>query len=525
MAALAISARYPLGTFLGHEATGQASDRPDTARLHSALVHAAGKGSCAVERDGDLRISDESRAALRWLEEHPPAALGLPPSERATVRSAGSYRDDGVLEKRQGGSPRIRKVLKNQSDAVAISGRLWWVWEEDVPPAMMQALDRLCADVSCLGEADSPVVLEVHEATAAAPELTHRLAEKQSSFPKPGGVVTRTPATGRIEALERDYALARPKKGPTLSADRSSTSQAPNSLQPTRVGLRSLDYRPIEPTVTWAPWMTGLCLHVDAPIRDREVVRFCAALHKTLSRLLGMDVLPLLTGNYADGVPRPANRLALHYMPSGKVASVDNAGGAFLVLIPGDADANEADAVRRVASLVTRVYLGSLGRRTVTRVSTLDATSFWPSPAEGTVRFWRPALAAVPEINRPRRDALWSLDDTALLSLGHVVRDRLSVASGTPEEMRRRRVEAIKASGARSSGSRLIADAHLERYVHRAPQTLVVQPYTTTVHTGGLIPDRAIWALGQSRHLGGGLMFPFDLAPEVAHHLLGWSQC
>ena len=210
MVALAISARFPLGTFLGHEATGQASDRPDTARLHSALVHAAGKGSCAVERDGDLRISDESLAALSWLEEHPPVALGLPPSKKVAVRSAGSYRDEGVLEKPKNGDRRIRTALKNQSDAVAISGRLWWVWEEEVPPAMMRALDRLCADVSCLGEADSPVVLEVHEATAAAAELTHRLAEKQSSFPKPGGVVTRTPARGRIKALERDYALARP---------------------------------------------------------------------------------------------------------------------------------------------------------------------------------------------------------------------------------------------------------------------------------------------------------------------------
>lgn len=524
MATLAISARFPLGTFLGHEATGQASDRPDTARLHAALIHAAGKGSTAIERHGDLRPSDASLTALRWLEEHPPAALGLPLCERVTARSVGSWRDDGVLEKRKGSNPRIAKVLKKQSEAVAISGRLWWVWDQDVPASVSAAIDLLCADVSCLGEADAPVVLEVRDADEARSELTHRLASPQSPFPKRGGLRVRTPAPGRVEALERDYGESRPKKRPALTADRSSYGQSAGSRQPTQTGLQQLDYRPIQMDAPWAPWTSGLRLHLDAPIQRTDAVRFCSALHKTLVHLLGVNQFPLLTGTYPDGADRPANRVALHYLPSGQVASVDNEGGAFLILIP-DCDPAEIAAIQRVAGLVKRVYLGALGHRTVIDVAPIDAAAWWPAPLQGHVRFWHPALAVIPEINRPRRDARWSLDDTALLSLGHVLRDRILVRSGSPEEARRNRVAAVKSAGASAFGSRLIADGRLERYVHRAPQSLVVQPYTTTVHASGLIPDRALWALGQSRHLGGGLMFPLDLRPEVASHLLGWTPC
>jgi len=51
------------------------------------------------------------------------------------------------------------------------------------------------------------------------------------------------------------------------------------------------------------------------------------------------------------------------------------------------------------------------------------------------------------------------------------------------------------------------------RFVHSVPRGHIVQPYSLWMRT----PDhpRAALALGQSRHLGGGLLVPFDL-PETA---------
>lgn len=524
---LAISARFPLGTFLGHQATGQAAAGPDTARLHAALIHSAGKGTWAVEQDGDLRPALSSLAALRWLEANPPAVLGLPQVEPVSSRGRGAasaFRDDGVMEK-SGGSLRSRKAPKRQSDAMAVNGTFWWGWDEEVDEQVFTTIQRLCEDVSCLGEADSPVLLEAHDASLVDFEVTHKMSTRQAALPEPGGLSVRSPMSGRTDALESDYVCARPKRRPTSAQDKPTESQRAESFKPTADGLRVLDYRPLAPITEWAPWAAGIALHLDRPIATHESVRFCAALHRTLSKLLGHESLPLLTGTYPDGAPRPANRVAIHYTADPRTSLSLSDHGALLVLLPADADAAEAAMIQRVVRAVSRIYLGSLGERSVTDIETFDATMFWPELADGTVRFWRPTVAAVPEINRPRGLTEWSLDDTAMLSLGHVLRDQVESTPGPDGDVRRGRVQAVRGAGAWAGRSRRVADSRIERYVHKAPKSLVVQPYTTTVSTNHLIPDRAAWALGQSRHLGGGFMVPFDLPPDVATDLLGWTPC
>jgi CRISPR-associated protein Csb2 len=51
--------------------------------------------------------------------------------------------------------------------------------------------------------------------------------------------------------------------------------------------------------------------------------------------------------------------------------------------------------------------------------------------------------------------------------------------------------------------------------VHKAPKSLgVIQPYTASLHLGRL-DSRALLAIGQSRHLGGGLLVPVDSPEEL----------
>jgi CRISPR-associated protein Csb2 len=240
---MVIEARFPLGVFLGHRPDGTRADFPDAARLHAALTNAAGQGTTARLDGRELRPSDDAIEALRWLEEHPPECIRLPnavPVAAATgERPARSWRDEGVLEGQANLSP--RKVLKSQSDGSAVAGPVGWGWEDAVPSGVREMLDALCADVSCLGEADSPVILELVD--PAGWEPTHELDQNVTAFPAPGGLKMRTPVAGRFDELEEDHQRANPAKLPSTAADRHSWSAKPASHRPSAVRARERVYR------------------------------------------------------------------------------------------------------------------------------------------------------------------------------------------------------------------------------------------------------------------------------------------
>jgi CRISPR-associated protein Csb2 len=47
----------------------------------------------------------------------------------------------------------------------------------------------------------------------------------------------------------------------------------------------------------------------------------------------------------------------------------------------------------------------------------------------------------------------------------------------------------------------------------------VIQPYRAVLNLGDLTGPRTIAAIGQSRHLGGGLLVPRDLPADIARRL------
>ncbi len=62
---------------------------------------------------------------------------------------------------------------------------------------------------------------------------------------------------------------------------------------------------------------------------------------------------------------------------------------------------------------------------------------------------------------------------------------------------------------------------NLSFYAHKMPQGVTTQPYTALVSAGDLLADTELAAVGQSRHLGGGLLVPADLPIELAQNVLG----
>jgi CRISPR-associated protein Csb2 len=49
------------------------------------------------------------------------------------------------------------------------------------------------------------------------------------------------------------------------------------------------------------------------------------------------------------------------------------------------------------------------------------------------------------------------------------------------------------------------------RYAHKVNQHAVVRPYRAVLRLTGVAGDRVVQAIGQSRHLGGGLLVPRDV--------------
>lgn len=502
MPRLAIRARFPLGSYLGHDGAGQPSAFPDTARLYSALVHAAGTGSTAREADGDTTPSDAAREALAWLESHPPTALTLP--RLGTEPGVTSYRREGTFDK-AGSGYTDRKVGRIVHPGVPIEDYVGWAWDVEVPSEVALTLDALCADVACLGEADSPVVLELADI-----DPTHLLADRQGPFVR-GGTRVRTPEKGRFDALEADYRASHPSKMPTVGADKQAWGQRETSPIPTADGVRSLRYEPAVAPRPDLPWAHGMALATSRRLAPQERVRWAVALHRAIVARLGDDAPSLITGRYAAGARRPANRVALQYV-EGPLVREDLREGAFVVMLPAEAPAEDAAAVQRAVAQVSRLFVArDVPALDLAPAGTLTLDALWLPPQAGTVRRWAPAPALVPEVRTRRGQTGLDLADAVRVSIGHAWRDRLEPAADRGIDRYRRISNEVRAWGVGVSDLHTIADSRTERYVHRAPADLVVRPVRALLDLSPLMGECAGVALGQSRHLGGGMLHPIDL--------------
>lgn len=513
--ATALLARFPLGVYQAHRANGRPDPFPDVARLYSALVSAAGTGSTAHSVGERLAPSEAAAGALRWFEANPPTHLSLPPRTRPGRRVT-SYRQDGVIEKAKGVvKPRV--VGKDVGDTVTVAGPLAWIWEIDIPSGVRDVLDALCADVAYLGESDSPVVLEFGSATA-----THRLDPGAGAFATLGEPV-RTPITGRLDELERAHQSAYPAARPSASADRHSFSElpAPAAVAATAC-LVQRRYIPIDAEPVSAPWPHAWILPVHGRVRSSEIVPWCVTLHRALAARIAEPAPSVVTGRFVTGQARPANRVAIHYLdPSLRplLAGGNLVAGqaALLVCFPADGDIEDRRAVEGALNGLTSLYRKD-ARMQLEPVVPVDAARFWLQCPVETIRLWTSVTPIVPE-TRPQ-PGTWSLADAAKLSVAFVARDQIPSVSGRGERRYRGLVAAIEDRRIGVGRIGRVTDPRVERYAHKLPESLIAQPYHALFHLGTLWHPQAFVAVGQSRHLGGGLLAPLDVPQAIAATLM-----
>ncbi|WOQ16524.1 type I-U CRISPR-associated protein Csb2 [Raineyella sp. W15-4] len=523
MPTLTVTARFPLGVFAGHGADGSSVDPfPSTKRLHSALMHAAGKGSLAILRSGDLRPADASLAALEWLETHIPHAIQHPThcSTRVGTREpANAYRAEGTFDKAKTGGHIDRKVRKQVTNAIAVNGAFGWEWS-GVPASVCRVVEVLCEDVSCLGEADSPVVLSTQIPLSAPMPLV----EGAGQFTR-RGMPVQTPSAGRTRELEDAYDRDHPLKHPDPKADRFIATQGPRPSEVTTQRVRNAYYEAPDAPIPESPWVRTMLFPIDRPIAQKDRVGWCVAFHRTLATRLGDDAPPVITGSYGKGVLAPPNRVAIQILDQSVLHQTSNAHryistpAAFAVLVPRDiAPADERLLLHAIGSRM-RVFRRGGAVETSLAV-TVPAGDFWQAPAAGAIRTWAAVPALVAETRRQRSDEAgpWTLAHAALLSLGFVFRPDSEIRHGA--DGYRDLIQYARAQGAKVLSAQPVADSRVDRYAHKLPQGVVAQVYRAHLDLGQLTTDTSLIVAGQSRHIGGGLLVPVDLPSDVVD---AWS--
>ena len=493
-----IIAQFPLGTYRGHAADGELDRLPSPARLHAALLNAAAQGPRArIEREG-LAPSDGDRAALAWIEANPPDALGLPATLVNDV-SVIAYRAEGMLDKRG------FKVRRDRAaESVALGGPVAWIWDDEPPRPVRDAIGDLCGDVSHLGTAESPVVLRI--GSGAATHSRDRAARRFGAT----GVNLLIALPGRSAALEAAHRSA-VGVAPTAASDRTKTSEIERRSPVERAALGTARYLPIEPPRGRAPWPTVILLPVDEDIPPSARLAWCVALHRALISLIGDGAPPLITGRYLSDIRRPANRLAIQYLHGSlPLAFPLGARGAFALLLPSDVDPAEMQILGQAIRGLSELRLSrTRSTRVGVDVRAVAGDDVWRAVPPGHARAWVTEPAAVPDSRRVG-GASWTLGDAALLSLGLVWRDEVA-GPGSGSAWYARLAQAARDRGADILAARKLVGGDLDRFVHRIAEGTVAQPYRAVLTLGTLAGDRTIVAIGQSRHLGGGLLVPLDV--------------
>lgn len=504
MTSFAVIAELPMGVYRGRTPGGSLDPLPSPTRLHAALLCAAASGPRAELVDDELRPSASDVAALHWLEEHSPDGVRLPRTAEVRTPVYG-YRREGTLLKEGGDAgPKDKVVMRPLVGLVAVAGPFAWTWDDAPPAEVGDALAAMCSDVAHLGNAETPVRMRVGEATP-----THRRAVDASLFTTPAGLDVDVPSPGRTTALVANYGAGR--RRPTAAADRysptSDTARTADEVTTAREVARYLSTKPDgEPDGPWSTvLLAGFGLPHDARLRPVDHVGWAVAVHRALISLVGDGAPAVLTGNYEPGVSRPANRVALQLLPANVVpqAAIDHDGPVLAALLPSGIDGGDAAAVAGAFDRLRRVSWGK-SVRTVTPLRPRSARTFWP---DGSGEIFDVHPAAVPDTRPLRRD--WSIADAVALSLGFVLRCRVELhGQGRGDRRHRDTARRVQEAGLRVLDARRIVRGDLTRYVHRIGEGRIVQPYTARLSLGGLLDERVLLCLGQSRHVGGGLLVP-----------------
>jgi len=522
--AFAIVAEFPLGTYRGHIGDGDLDELPSVARLHAALLCAAAAGPMAQPTGNGLGPSESARVALEWLESNPPDALCLPQLIRNESPGILAYRNLGLLYvkgEQKSKTLGVKARARPANESVALAGSIAWVWNQPPPDDVRKALESLCSDVSHLGCAESPVRLHAWSGDVTeVVDVSHQRDDRAGLF-SCSGVNTLYPTKGRTqELIDIERKRRSNSSGPDRVKQRENEQRLPGQH---RCVIQAQFSAITSPMWKEAPWQRVLLVPLDAEIPADSRVLWAVRAHRALIRLIGPGAPALLTGHYPEGATQPANRIAIHILNKDALdkdlvadcAYHDSVRAVLAVMIPSDAATTDVECViskTRQLSYLAGPEGNKAHRVSDAKIVEVDAQAFWPPVPPGHSRLWRTVPAAVPDSRPPCRGS-WTIEDAIALSVGLVFRDQMKPGL-QPGNWRVQLAEAAKNKGVSAKNVRMVTTGDPTRFVHHVNPGVVVRPYEAVVDLGDLGAPQGLLAIGQSRHLGGGLLYPIDILDE-----------
>lgn len=498
MSNFGLTIRFPLGVYQAHRTDRSPDPFPDPLRLQSVLLSVAAKSTETGEP------TNAQIEALEWLESNPPSGIEFP--RQMWLSSSGDrfiYRNVSVINAKRTTEER------HVSDGMSIDGQFGFLWD-NMPDSVAKEIEPLLSEIPYVGESVSMAIVEKGD---VCPSL--EIAPGASPFEN-GGINISIPLPGRTAHLREVYAQQYPEKPPTVSRDKFSKSEEPKSASPASRCKGIARYKPAVIEDKSAPWGNTILFEVAGKeIPRNKRVAFAVATHQALIRSIGFGASSLVTGKYEKNAPRPANRLSIQYIPADIVRRFANptmglTGGVLALMIPRDADPEEVEQIASALPSLKTIWGSAFGRRNVRFTGqVVNAADFWRPVSDGMTRVWKTEVPVVPE-TRPVRmknlEQVWTLEDSALLSVAFVWKNLCGVkARGQERYLHLRSNAAIL--GARVLQIHSVTE-RASSFVHRMHKNVPVRPWCGEMVLDGIADSTNLIAIGQSRHMGGGLLVP-----------------
>lgn len=556
-----ISARFLMGMYQGRDPSGEPERYPTPDRLFKALLSVAclDFGYTGEECPDSEGISE----ALHWLEGNPPDKIRLPLAIPSDGHGAIAYRDKGFTEK----DNKTKKYREKMASTPAMSAyryrpddTLEWVWSDTPSERVARYLENLCEEIPYLGESCSKVhvVAQVREDDTETPgqrsrtfvrdEVTGLEALNSHTF-------INCPIQGRLEELRGNYNKLKSKKVSNREVNEL-TAKETNLLAETPRGrcVGIVAYRgeglDTQDSVAMAPpWDRAILMPVHMTSstaewqpRQSQTVRWAVAMHRFLIKKWGFNVPATLTGRYMKipGIMQPANNVAIHVLADslGKeflsklIPSIRRHLPAFLILIPREMPTEDFTELCDIChrSQGGSLYCGhDLGTLVFGKPDILADTTVWQEPADDHVRYWKPlpfAMAETRTFTDPQGARKWRARESVALSIAHVWRDSFVTQ---PEQAGHR----AKEQGYWTAADTVLDDTspvqiidarptfrtHMEDYAHHVQKSNVLRGCNALIRFAGDSPNECrAAAIGQTRHLGGGLLVPVDIPRDLIAH-------
>ncbi|OZG65047.1 type I-G CRISPR-associated protein Csb2 [Bifidobacterium eulemuris] len=563
----AISAKFLLGTYQGRDSGGVPECYPSPDRLYKALVSTAYTvfGFERPDRSQAEELSDNDiLKALRWLEGNPPDAVFLPRAYFSADRASSEavvFRQKGYIEKSKGQQrPKVSSASASTSVTYAddtTDGLLTWQWEQEPAEDVANTLSLLCWEVPYLGEACSKVRLTTSKLHGGDYPLSGSLQKDDSAkfcnLGRRGNVLFACPGVGRLDELKRGYEQVNPSRSNKAvrgKEDEQNLLAAVPMLDTVEEASYSYPVNDEAKLGLQKPWPDFIVIPVIADPAENsdeqwlpdqsDYVGWSVALHRFLVKQWGLNPPACLTGKYASDMYRPANNIGIQILSEGLGKATDLLSDevkkcglpAFLLMLPQTMSDEERTRLYEVCqrSRGRRVYLSRhVGRIQLGEARYVHDGALWRAPDDDRTRFWRPFPLSVAETRPlspdPESGRRWRTREALYLSLGHVWRDAFADSQSVDEQPKKYEARMWSLSNRVVDSAtfyvcdeRPVFTVNMQDYAHHIDAANVLRGMSGLISIAPKESESlscAAMAIGQSRHLGGGLLLPVDITNDL----------